>query len=348
MRPTLSVIAFLLLMPVTAVAGDKKAEALAREKAAEKRFARLKEYCKERRITHVVELLAEWGEFAGRDQQEVLVTMAAGLVKDARAEAEELGENRGIPGYAQIEFRGASPSTDVKYFKTNSAYFVNECDLRIPFGKPGGGDNTLKGHVVVAAKSFLAERNSNADDCVILTNAPTAELLGAAHSVIVASGDLAAFDTFDHSTVVCRGEVEYRMKEKESSLIKAGGQLVHSRTRQTNGKSPQPNPDPRRAFPNDKDLLGVKFYSAAEDGLEATADRKKESVTVAKLDERKAFAKAGVKTGDEIEAINGERVRTLHELDRLLCRATVSSGLAKIKLLRGKETVEVEVKLTDW
>ena len=90
----------------------------------------------------------------------------------------------------------------------------------------------------------------------------------------------------------------------------------------------------------------MKFYSSAKDGLEATAD--KEVVTVSKLDEKKPFAKAGVKKGDVIESINGTKVPSLHELDRLLCRATVASGVAKLAVKRGDDKKVIEVKLADW
>jgi S1-C subfamily serine protease len=107
-----------------------------------------------------------------------------------------------------------------------------------------------------------------------------------------------------------------------------------------------PKHDVKRVFPNDTKLLGVKFYSAAEDGLEATAE--KGVVTVSKLDEKKPFAKAGVQNGDVIESINGEKVPSLHELDRLVCRATVASGVAKLKVKRDKGTEVIEVRLADW
>lgn len=42
----------------------------------------------------------------------------------------------------------------------------------------------------------------------------------------------------------------------------------------------------------------------AEDGMEATAVKR--VVTVLKVDEVKAFGKAGVKKGDVIETVNGE------------------------------------------
>lgn len=39
---------------------------------------------------------------------------------------------------------------------------------------------------------------------------------------------------------------------------------------------------------------------------------------------------------------------SLHELDRLVCRATVASGTARLKVRRGDSTDVIEVPLFDW
>ncbi len=70
-------------------------------------------------------------------------------------------------------------------------------------------------------------------------------------------------------------------------------------------------------------------------------------VTVKAVDAKKPFAAAGVKAGDVIESVNGKPVDSLVELNRLLCRATVASGTAKLKLTRDGKSQEIAVKLAE-
>lgn len=69
MRLPLLLVTLLLLAPL-APAADKEQDREARKKEAAKRFEKLGDYCKERRVTHLVELLAAWGEFADVDEHD--------------------------------------------------------------------------------------------------------------------------------------------------------------------------------------------------------------------------------------------------------------------------------------
>jgi hypothetical protein len=244
--------------------------------------------------------------------------------------------------HPQVGYRGVSATTKVRRLGSDaSAYFVDEFVCVQP--APQRDFETIPGkHMIVASRTLNARPNHRALECIVLTNAATAEFQELDRCIVIASGNLMVEDAVGASVVVCRGNVSFHLKEKESSLMWIGGKVSNTSTRVVRLKEP----DPDWVLQNDTKLLGVKFYSSAEDGLEATAE--KGVVTVAKVDEKKAFGKAGVKTGDVIETINGEKVPSLHELDRLVCRATVASGVATVKVKRGDGTDVIEVKLADW
>lgn len=343
--PRLAALALLSLFALAApfaLAADKGKEVdPVRKKEAEKRFEKLKDYLKERRVTHVVELLAEWGEFAGEAEHDAVMGMALEIAEEGKAEAKKLGKSGGWVLVPELKYRGASATAEVKNLRTAaSSYFVDEFVCVNP-GRVK--DDTPAEHLIVASRLLRAWSNTRADNCVILTDAATAEIDGCDSCLVVAAGNLSSKHGLYHSTVVCRGDVEYMAYEQESSLIKAGGKLTDRYAIYTKAAW---KPDPLRAFPGDTKLMGVKFYSVADDGLEAT--ERKERVTASKVDAAKAFGKAGVKAGDEIEQVNGERVDSLHDLDRLVCRATVASGVAKLKVKRGEKSEVIEVKLADW
>jgi len=326
-------LALLLLAP--AGAADDKEKAV-RRKEAEKRLAKLPDLCKERRATHIVELLAEWGEFADASHQDELMALGKALAIEVK---EEVGVNAAV---TKIGYRGTSATTAVKRIGSDaSAYFVDEFVCTQPLtGRTA--EHVLSCHVLVASRTLTARPNRPTLQCVVLTNAAVATFPALSNCIIISSGSVDSDDFISGVVLVCRGDVKFRMGRWESSLVRAGGKVTDVRTDEGGVK----NPDPDRVFANDSKLLGIKFYSATEDGLEATAD--KGVVMVKALDEKKPFAVAGVKKGDVIEKVNGEAVTTLQELDRLLVRASVASGTARLKVKRNGGTELIEVKLIDW
>ncbi len=92
-------------------------------------------------------------------------------------------------------------------------------------------------------------------------------------------------------------------------------------------------------------MLGLHFYHSSEDGLEASEE--KGVVKVKSLATKLPLGKCELQIGDTVESVNGDRVKTRHELNRLLCRAIVTTGIAEIKAFRGKETIIAKVKLAE-
>jgi hypothetical protein len=339
----------LALLPVLALAspafaadGEKAKEAdPARQKASEKRFARLKDYLKEKRVSHVVELLAEWGEFADANQQDDVLKWVADL-----REHDDVAPFGREP-FKKIGYRGVKATAEVGKDELPSAFFVDEFS-RLPPPTKWRWNEVVGAQLIVASKTFVARSNNETvHRCVVLTNADVAEFQGIDGCLVISSGSVKVFRQMDRgvieSAVICRGDVEFVFDRPPDRVqVRAGGTITDV------------NPVVKRRLKpeeigfveKDDKLLGFKFYSCIEDGLTAKAD--KGVVTVSKVDAKKPFAKAGVKDGDVIEAINGEKVPSLHELDRLLCRATVASGVAKLTVKRGDKSEVIEVKLADW
>lgn len=342
--------ALLLALALPASAADKEKEKdPARQKAAEKRFEKLKEYLKERRVSHVVEVLAEWGEFADANQQDDILRW----VQDLREKEEGVAGALAYVTFEKVGYRGVKATAKVGEGEFPSAYFVDEFS-RDPPPKKWRWNEVVGGQLVVASKTLVARPNKEtAHGCVILTNAAVAELHGLNGCLVIASGSVKVVrqmpGSMDKSAVICRGDAEYAFltppvySPSSAGYVWAGGSITDINPNPIKGKK-----SPLLGTEKDDKMLGMKFYSCTEDGLTATADAKAKTVTVSKLDAKKPFAKAGVKEGDVIESINGERVPTLHELDRLLCRATVASGVAKLTLKRGDKSELIEVKLADW
>jgi hypothetical protein len=331
--------ALLLALALPASAADKDKDT-ARQKAAEKRFEKLKEYLKERRVSHVVEVLAVWGEFADANQQDDILRWVQDLREKEEGVATALGRQR-----FEIGYRGVKASADLgKKEIPVSAYFVDDYLRALPPRTLPYNEGVFN-QLVVSSKALVARPNMGARGCVLLTNAAVAEFHGLDNCLVISSGCVSVTRTIWSSAVVCRGDMECVLEARaHGGFVWAGGKITDVNPVAKGRKKAEEV----GSVEKDDKLLGMKFYSCTEDGLTATADAKAKTVTVSKLDAQKPFAKAGVKEGDVIESINGERVPTLHELDRLLCRATVASGVAKLTLKRGDKSELIEVKLADW
>jgi hypothetical protein len=310
---------------------------------AEKRFKKFEDYCQGRRVTHVIELLVEWREYVGFDERQHVLEMTNAIYEDAIAAhtaAAKSDGKRAAHRPPRLSF-GQRVVTSERGFASGHMYVGETCVLRTPEGGGGAERPRVRDQLLVASREFeVASEWSSVEKCVILSNAEATVIGKLEDSLLLATGRVTVQDV-EGSDLAVRAEVA--VKTGLQSLIVTGRDVVGWGGKKLTADSPQYQ---NTMTANDTKLLGVKFYSSAEDGLEATAV--KGVVTVSKVDEKKPFAVAGVKKGDVIEKVNGEPVPSLHELDRLLCRATVASGIARLKLKRGDETHVIEVKLADW
>ncbi len=177
---------------------------------------------------------------------------------------------------------------------------------------------------------------------VMMTNSNLAKFSCIQDSILIASGDVEVDGFSSSMLIICSGKITLK-RSTWRDLAFAGSKIyIYESEKLKKAELYKES----KLLPNDKKLLGVKFHTCVEDGLEATFE--KVGATVKAITAKKPFDVAEVKVGDVIEKINGEPVPSLHELNRLLCRATVASGTARLKLRRNGDVVVVEVKLKEW
>lgn len=206
---------------------------------------------------------------------------------------------------------------------------------------PRRSENFASGQLIIASRAFRVRPNRDVEFCLVLTNAETSEVNGLEGTLFISSGNLMVETNrgFSESVVLCRGDITYGMGFPETSIIRAGGTLTDT------GVMGAGKRDPLR-FEKEKNLYGEKFYSCADDGLEVKFAGGR--VEVVGVDDKKPFALAGLKKGDEVTRVNGERITSLQDFDRMVCRAVVSTGVATLKVRRGESVQTVEVKLAEW
>src|SRR5207249_440315 len=91
------------------------------------------------------------------------------------------------------------------------------------------------------------------------------------------------------------------------------------------------------------DGLGyVKFFDPVQVGVTVTADA--DGVRVAEATEGKPFARAGLRAGDVITAVDGTAVNSTDAFRRLLRKAVALSEPIVLKVRRQEQTREIRVQ----
>jgi membrane-associated protease RseP (regulator of RpoE activity) len=166
------------------------------------------------------------------------------------------------------------------------------------------------------------------------------------HSVIVVDGDVRAFSC-GNAVVVARGNVriEHAESNRLRSHIYAGGRVeIHSFSH----KGEQAQFDARTATIEGGDIKeGVKrpldfvrFFETSDVGVEAA--KAENGIKLQKLTTDSPLAKAGLKAGDNVLAIDGNKTPDLDTLRRQLRRAYVSQE-ATFSVRRDGKELEVLV-----
>ncbi|MBX9622838.1 MAG: PDZ domain-containing protein [Gemmataceae bacterium] len=142
------------------------------------------------------------------------------------------------------------------------------------------------------------------------------------------------------AVVLCTGDARFDFNIA-NSLVVAGGTITG---RNLDDHAQRPDVLLRPKEPKLAEFL--KLYDSAAEGLHVRADGN--SVFVTKADDGKPFAAAGIRSGDRVVKVDGKPVRSVRELNRLLCRAEVGyPGTAAVFLARGEKGVDAAVKLAD-
>jgi membrane-associated protease RseP (regulator of RpoE activity) len=191
-------------------------------------------------------------------------------------------------------------------------------------------------------------------------------------SLILATGDVTCGDRMDSSVVICEGDVKVGKHVSKCLIIARGNITIREYADRstliaqgsvTIAKPPEPVSavpfaDPERELRRREEWrertvveekavrpLGyITYFELSTVGVEVKAVDK--VVAVAAVADGKAFAAAGVKAGDVITAVNGQKPESAEALRRLL-RDALAVGDATVTLKRGDKTVTVKLALPE-
>ena len=160
-------------------------------------------------------------------------------------------------------------------------------------------------------------------------------------SMVIADGDIAATESIRASIIITRGAVRSR-RDIEKSFVLSGGPVEFGTNKQKQvGRSV--NSTIRERTPK---LLGwVRFFETADAGIDVTAADG--GVKVAKLTDGLPLAKAGLKVGDVITAVDGKPAANPETFRRLLRRGTVMDQTA-FAVKRGDKALTVTASFLGW
>jgi hypothetical protein len=156
------------------------------------------------------------------------------------------------------------------------------------------------------------------------------------NSVIICDGEFKARHYVGGCIIIARGPVQCPDKLHNSLIVSLGTVQV---PKDTDGKDTliqekEPNP-----------LGFVKFFDPARAGIEVR--QAEDGVRVKTAFEGKRFARAGLKAGDLIAALDGEAIKDPESFRRLLRRKLAEGGASKLKVRRGEKTLEIPITWKD-
>jgi hypothetical protein len=158
-------------------------------------------------------------------------------------------------------------------------------------------------------------------------------------SVVFANGDIAIScpartGHIYNSVVYCDGSIEVDNVEK-SILIATGPIKIKGKI----------DAESIIIEKTDTPLGLLKLYDTRQAGIEV--EEKEDGVRVKAVLEGKPFAKAGFKVGDQVLAINGEKLTKREDFRKGVRRAAMANKEAVFKVQRPQNVVEIKVPLTD-
>jgi len=155
-------------------------------------------------------------------------------------------------------------------------------------------------------------------------------------SILVADGEVVASDGIGFSIVLTRGSITSE-RDIKTCIVLAGGTVEFGK----NGRNE--NSTIRENTPK---LLGwVRFFELIDAGIDVTAAQG--GVAVAKLTDALPPAKAGLKVGDVITAVDGKPAKDPETFRRLLRRGTVMDQTV-FTVKRGGKDVPVTASYLGW
>lgn len=194
------------------------------------------------------------------------------------------------------------------------------------------GHSHESGALVAAVGSLRAE-GGKLFSSVLYASGPV-EMGDVYHSVIVCDGDLKV-RTLGGSLVIVRGDIHCRGPVGNSLILLSGRFHLTSKFETIDTKT--------KLREKRSNFLGgfVKFFDPARAGVEV--EPAKGGVRVKAVDGSKAFAKAGLRTGDVITAIDKEATADPEAFRRQLRSALARDQGPTLRVLRGAEVEQIRI-----
>jgi hypothetical protein len=316
--------------------------AVLRKRAGADRLKRLPEYARARQVDRFVEAMAAWPDAVSFDDRQLARVLA-----------------REVAAWAGREF-----GADVRNFRFPDVDRHPEFPTPLTTGRDL--DTVARGDTIAASLDGTKRRQSGGeywqfgggfvsfrrgDGSYFLVNGDIRATEPAPGKGVyrggltVCNGDFTAeaYVSAGRAVILAAGDVDFRGHGPQNSLVVAGGDI-----RFQSADHEEFAVKTRSAFHRREPKLAefLRFYDCASEGLHVRAEDK--TVFVTKVDAGKPFAAAGVQPGDRVVKVNDVPVRSVRELNRLLCRAEVGyPGTAALFLARGDDGVDAVVKLAD-
>jgi len=262
------------------------------------------------------------------------------------------------PTWDQFGYRDFPPSSYKDYLKQTPDFMRNQNTLAPDWRYRIAGFRTvrhrgdLKGEEMVVQSLIACDgafwiKQHIAFSIVLGTGDVSGDkYFGFHHTVIAVDGDVRAFSC-DHAVIVARNNVriEHAESRRLQSHIYAGGHVEFDSFTHKNERVPF---DARTSVLEGSEIKEgvrrpldfVRFFETSDVGVEASASEK--SVKVEKLTASSPLSKGGLKVGDMVFAIDGNKIPDADTFRRQLRRAYVSQeGIFSVR--RDGKELEITV-----
>ncbi len=290
---------------------------------AAKRLDRLPDYVKHRQLDRLVETMVAWREYITTEHD----AQVRAFVKDIYTAAT----------------RGKKHPTAEKFptFKSFVGHRGEELSenhtivdrIGRPLYYPEGGCAVIASEKIEGDRSF--------GNCVALCNGDV-ELKrsgGVSDSILITTGSVRVASA-DNGVIVCPGNVELSHGGLGAVIVTAGQVIAY-------GNQVWPDMEHSIIHEHDVEFFRTwKLYSATEAGARLWSVFG--VVGVGSVMPNSPFARAGIRSGDILTRIDGTPVRSARDVNRLLCRVTVSWGTTDLIVTRDSICRSIKISLFDW
>ncbi len=194
------------------------------------------------------------------------------------------------------------------------------------------GVSARQGVVGVVVSSNGMEMPGGQSGSLFVVNGSIGRAITLSNCIIICDGDVRVSGAIFNSIVIARGTV-YCPNAVNDSVIISSGRVLDAEAKKTN------LPGGFTSRDNEVTPLNfVKWFTPMDVGLEVVSD--KGDIRVDKLHDGRLPAKAGLKVGDVINAVDGSKVDSAESFRRLLRKGSVQTKCV-LTVERGGKSLEV-------